>query len=191
MAVASQPSLETEHMLYVERLFAEHQQRVLRAAYRITGSMTDAEDVTQSVFVRLLHGAAEPLGNPESYLYRAAINGALDLLRRRQADRVVPLETAADVASSLAGDAPDEGVSATELRAGLRQALTCVSPRAAEMFVLRYLEDRDNREIAQLMHTSQAVVAVVLHQCRRKLKKQLQANRDLANQVQANGRGKL
>lgn len=173
MAVASQPRLETEHMRYVEHLFAGHHHRVLRAAYRITGSMADAEDVAQSVFMRLLHGVGERIENPESYLYRSAINGALDLLRRRHADRTASLDEAAGVAS-LAGD---DAVSVAELRACLRRALTGVSPRAAEMFVLRYLENRDNREIARLMNTSQAVVAVVLHQCRRKLQKQLHGNR--------------
>jgi RNA polymerase sigma-70 factor (ECF subfamily) len=41
------------------------------------------------------------------------------------------------------------------------------------MFTLRYVEDLQNREIAALMHTSQAVVAVTLHQARAKLKKRL------------------
>ncbi len=175
MAVAFQSRPETERMVQVERLFAEHHQRVLRAAYRITGSMADAEDVAQSVFVRLLRRGSEEVENPESYLYRSAINGALDLLRRRTAERIAPLDAAADVAGSRYSDAPDEGVSNAELRAGLRQALIGLSPRAAEMFVLRYLEDWGNREIALLMNTSQAVVAVVLHQSRRKLKKALQA----------------
>lgn len=176
MAVASQPRPKTEQLLYVEQLFAEHHERVLRAAYRITGSMADAEDVSQCVFMRLLRGAAENMENPASYLYRAAINGALDLLRRRQAERIAPLEAASDVAGPFASELPDFGISTAELRASLRRALTSVSPRAAEMFVLRYLEDCDNGAIAKLMQTSQAVVAVVLHQCRRKLKKQLQAN---------------
>jgi RNA polymerase sigma-70 factor, ECF subfamily len=48
-----------------------------------------------------------------------------------------------------------------------------LSPRTAEMFTLRYVEELDNREIAALMHTSQAVVAVTLHQARSKLKKRL------------------
>jgi RNA polymerase sigma-70 factor (ECF subfamily) len=55
----------------------------------------------------------------------------------------------------------------------LRAALGELSPRAAEMFTLRYVEDLDNREIAVLMRTSQAVVAVTLHQTRSKLKKRL------------------
>ena len=41
------------------------------------------------------------------------------------------------------------------------------------MFTLRYMEELDNREIAALMNTSQAVVAVTLHQARAKLKKRL------------------
>jgi RNA polymerase sigma-70 factor (ECF subfamily) len=55
----------------------------------------------------------------------------------------------------------------------LRSALGELSPRAAEMFTLRYVEELDNREIAALMHTSQAVVAVTLHQARSRLKKRL------------------
>jgi DNA-directed RNA polymerase specialized sigma24 family protein len=41
------------------------------------------------------------------------------------------------------------------------------------MFVLRYYEGYDNREIASLMGTSQIVVGVVLHRARTKLRKQI------------------
>jgi DNA-directed RNA polymerase specialized sigma24 family protein len=41
------------------------------------------------------------------------------------------------------------------------------------MFTLRYLDDLNNREIAACMGTSQAVVAVTLHQARARLKKRL------------------
>ena len=60
-------------------LFAMHHRRVLMAAYRITGSMADAEDVAQSIFLRLAAGTEFAVSNAGSYLYRAAINGALDL----------------------------------------------------------------------------------------------------------------
>lgn len=175
VAVAHQAAAETEQMARLELLFAEHHQRVLRAAYRITGNMADAEDVAQSVFLRLLHGEGSGMDNPGSYLYRSAINGALDLLRHKQAERTAPLETAEGVRDRASGSSPDGLLSEAEIRAALRRSLTVLSARAAEMFVLRYLEDRDNREIAHLMHTSQAVVAVVLHQSRSKVKKQLQA----------------
>jgi RNA polymerase sigma-70 factor (ECF subfamily) len=61
------------------------------------------------------------------------------------------------------------------MREWLRDALAELSPRAAEMFVLRYLEEHDNREIARMMATSQAVVAVTLHHARSRLKKKLRS----------------
>jgi RNA polymerase sigma factor (sigma-70 family) len=156
---------------YLSRLFAEHHRRILLAAYRITGSMADAEDVMQSVFLRLAGSGEAELKNAASYLYRAAINGALDLLRRRKAAAQEPLDTASGVASAMVS--PESEVSARELAQWLRQAIGELSPRAAEMFTLRYLEDLGNREIAAWMGTSQAVVAVTLHQSRAKLKKRL------------------
>ena len=174
-AAAIMPFTETSDRL--SQLFAEHHRRVLLAAYRITGSMADAEDVAQTVFLRLGQGESpEPkqdLKNAASYLYRASINGALDLLRRRKTAAAEPIETAAAIASTAPGDSPEAEISSRQLAQLLRQAISELSPRAAEMFTLRYLEELGNREIAALMNTSQAVVAVTLHQSRSKLKKRL------------------
>lgn len=171
VASATLPATETSELL--SRLYAEHHRRVLRAAWRITGSMADAEDVAQSVFLRLLAGDGHGLNNAASYLYRAAINGALDLLRRRKAAAAEPIDAAADLASARAGASPEAEASNRQLSEWLRGAVAELSPRAAEMFALRYLEEFGNREIAQWMGTSQAVVAVTLHQARAKLKKRL------------------
>jgi RNA polymerase sigma-70 factor, ECF subfamily len=156
----------------LSQLFGEHHRRVLRAAYRITGNMADAEDVAQAVFMRLAIAEGQ-MANAGSYLYRAAINGALDLLRRRKSAATEPLEEAAGVASTGAGSSPEAEVSSAQLGALLRLAIAELSPRAAEMFTLRYLEELGNREIAVLMGTSQAVVAVTLHNARSRLKKRL------------------
>jgi RNA polymerase sigma-70 factor (ECF subfamily) len=156
----------------LSQLFGEHHRRVLKAAYRITGNMADAEDVAQIVFLRVA-SAHGPLTNAGSYLYRAAINGALDLLRRRKAAATEPLEGAAGIASTGSGSSPEREMSNTELGSFLRMAIAELAPRAAEMFTLRYLEELGNREIAALMGTSQAVVAVTLHHARSRLKKRL------------------
>jgi len=155
------------------QLFGEHHRRVLTAAYRITGSMADAEDVTQAVFLRLANSSGPPVTNAGSYLYRAAINGALDLLRRRKAAPTEPLEGAASVTSAGRGSSPEAEASGKELGEWLRRAIGELPSRAAEMFTLRYLEELGNREIATLMGTSQAVVAVTLHHARSRLKKRL------------------
>src|SRR2546429_9138497 len=76
-------------------LFRSHA-RVLQAAYRVTGSMADAEDVAQSVFLRLARGdiASRRITHLESYLQRSAVNAALDLLRARRDRETVPVEPA-------------------------------------------------------------------------------------------------
>ena len=157
----------------LSQLFRGHYRRVLTAAYRITGSMADAEDVAQAVFLRMAGIDSPAVANAGSYLYRAAINGALDLLRRRKAAPASPLEDAVGVASSGQGSSPEAEASGRELGILLRVAIGELPPRAAEMFTLRYLEELGNREIAVLMETSQAVVAVTLYNARSRLKKRL------------------
>jgi len=69
----------------LEQIFRENHALVFRAAYRITGNATDAEDVLQTVFLRMLKRdtAREPVGNMASFLHRSAVNAALDLARSR------------------------------------------------------------------------------------------------------------
>lgn len=177
MAVAYEPVPGSGTSSSLEQLFWLHHERVLRVAYRITGNLADAEDVAQSLFLRLATGPGKQMDNPGSYLHRAAINGALDLLRSRRDKREVELDHASETSSDHVQDRPEQRVSEADLRRELRLALTELSPRTAEMFVLRYLEDYDNREIARLLGTSQAVVAVMLHHARAKLKKALRGKR--------------
>lgn len=170
-AIAALPALNDRGRL--ERLFEQHYRRVLNAGYRITGNIADAEDVAQSVFLRLCAGNQLAIENAGSFLYRAAINGALDLIRRRKTAPGEPLEAAADLVSRGVDTSPERVAANKELAQCLRQAIGELGPRAAEMFALRYLEELDNGQIAQLMRCSKAVVAVTLYQTRSKLKRRL------------------
>jgi len=175
-AAAAIPMPQTSDSLsrdQLSQLFTDHHRRVLIAAYRVTGSMADAEDIAQTVFLRLGSGESIPMRSAGSYLYRAAVNGALDLLRRRKVAAADPIEAAESIISKDVAGSPDAALSQSELASVLRQAISELAPRPAEMFTLRYIEGLGNREIAALMNTSQAVVAVTLHQTRSKLKKRL------------------
>jgi RNA polymerase sigma factor (sigma-70 family) len=168
----------TQPLAQLEEVFRAHQVSVLKAAYRVTGSMADAEDVSQSVFLRLARGTVDPanISNLQSYLRKSAVNAALDLIRARGQREVVPVETA-DSLQSNSTLSPEHALSSAEIKNWLRRALGTLNPRAAEMFALRYLEGLDNPEIARMMNTSQAVVAVTLHRTRAQLKKRLRAFR--------------
>jgi RNA polymerase sigma-70 factor (ECF subfamily) len=171
-AVYATPAVRPPEAL--EAIFREHHGSVFRAAYRITGNAADAEDVLQTVFMRLLRRDEQPdLSNSAgSYLHRAAINAALDMLRRRKRARAVDLD---DVSEQLVDTAnqPERDRGNRELSRRLREALTHLSPRQAEIFTLRYLEGLGNLEIARMMGSSQTSIAVILHRARHRLQKEL------------------
>jgi RNA polymerase sigma-70 factor (ECF subfamily) len=163
-------------------LFREHYDKVFRAAYRITGNAMDAEDVLQSVFLRLARRqAASPLGaDAAGYFYRSAVNAALDVVRARQRAGWAPLEIAdteltRGAVAALAGAEfePERERRLKQLRKTLRLAVARLSPRAAEVFALRYFEGLGNQEIAALLGSSQGVVAVLLHRTRFRLRREI------------------
>lgn len=158
-----------------EVLFQTHYERVFRAAHRVTGSAADAEDVLQTVFLRLIKGAetSDFSGHPEAYLSRAAINASLDLLRSRNRSKLVALDDVAFGAIETKVRNPESTHADRELQELIRQAVARLGSTASEMFVLRYYEGHDNHEIAKLLNTSATVVGVVLHRARTKLKKEI------------------
>lgn len=145
------------------RVFEAHHALVFRTAYRVTGNAGDAEDVLQTIFLRLLRGQ-EPgaMENQESYLRRAAVNASLDLIRSRR--NTVEL---VDVPSG-AHD-PDAG----ELKTALRRALGRLTPRSAEIFTLRFLEGLSNQQIGRVLGISRVLVAVIVHRARQQLQHDL------------------
>ena len=152
--------------------FEEHHRRVFRAAFRVTGSIDDAEDVLQTVFLNMMKretAAGVDLGNdPSSYLCRAAVNAAVDVLRARK--RKTAVESEADNEETVGADI---GVARRELRGQLRAALSRLSPRAASIVALRFFEGYGNAEIATMLGTSSSSIAVTLHRARRRLKAEL------------------
>jgi RNA polymerase sigma-70 factor, ECF subfamily len=149
----------------LEQAFRAHHALVFRTAYRITGSAADAEDVLQTVFLRLVRKPEqfEAMENAESYLRRAAINAALDIVRSRQSIHLTEIPELPDRVAH--GDG--------ELRRVLARALAQLKPRQAEVFALRFIEGLSNREIAQTLGISQVLVAVIVHRTRQQLRKEL------------------
>lgn len=156
----------------LESIFLAHQERVFRAAFRVTGNTSDAEDVLQTVFLRLLRKQHEfpDVQEAGNYLYRAGVNAALDVVRARKASATAPLD---EHSPPDPGWIPDRGHHAAELREHLRAAVAQLHPTAAEMFVLRYFEGFDNAEVAWLLNTTEGTVAVTLHRTRARLQKEL------------------
>jgi RNA polymerase sigma-70 factor, ECF subfamily len=159
----------------LETLFRDHHDRVFRTAHRITGSAADAEDVLQTVFLRLVksHESYDLSENTEAYLSRAAINASLDLMRSRTRARAVGLADVDTESIESGSQTPEAEHADRELQLLIRQAVAGLGKTAGEMFVLRYYEGFDNQEIAKMLDTSQMVVGVVLHRARTRLRKEI------------------
>lgn len=159
----------------LEAVFREHAADVIRAAYRVTGSLSDAEDVLQTVFLRLANrDSGLDLGpGAGAYLRRSAVNAALDVVRGRRRRRAVALDDEAGPEPADEAADPERRWSGREAGALVRSALARLNPKAARVFALRYFEGLGNKEIARALAMSQTAVAVTLHRTRSRLRQEL------------------
>jgi RNA polymerase sigma-70 factor, ECF subfamily len=148
-------------------LYERHYETVFRAALRVTGSPADAEDVLQTVFLRLLSRSEQDEAGerPTAYFRRAAVNAAVDLLRRR----TVHAETAYDDRAPHAAVEP-----ALLLKEQLRRAIATLDTDDATLFLLRHVEGLSNQELADLFELEKNNVAVRLHRIRLRLQAEME-----------------
>ena len=148
-------------------LYDRHYEAVFRAALRVTGNPADAEDVLQTVFLRVLARREddESAERPTAYFRRAAVNAAVDLLRRR----TVHAETLYD------DRAPHAAVESTPLlKEGLRRAIATRDSEDATLFLLRHVEGLSNEELAGVFQLEKNNVAVRLHRIRLRLQTEME-----------------
>ena len=173
METEIQRSQRSTYTSEIEKAFLEHHELVYKAAFRITGNASDAEDVLQTLFLRLVRRewAPDPECGWPAYLHRAAINIALDITRVRS--RQIQMD---DTQMHVPENRPDphREHTATELRQYFTAALSELNATAAEMFVLRYIEGYSIHEIANVLKTSKGTVAVTLFRTRTRLRKSMQ-----------------
>ena len=154
----------------LEEVFREHHRMIYRTAYSVTGRRHDAEDVLQTLFLRLLRRGLPPgfSQNPQGYLYRAAVNVSLNLVRTRNREQSIDGAERLLVAVPAPGSPPDTG-----LERRLLAAIAQLKPRAVEILILHYEHDKSDAEIAKMLGTSRGTIAVALYRARARLKKLL------------------
>jgi RNA polymerase sigma factor (sigma-70 family) len=160
-----------------EDLFREHSRLVYRTAYGVTASAEDAEDVLQTIFMRLLNREWPPnlVNNSKAYLYRAAVNLSLNTLRSRR--RVEFTNDVKVFEKSLCVATP----AASEIRERLLEALEVMTESdaaAIELLILRYVHDYSDADIARTMGKSRTVIAVRLFRARARLKKLMESRKE-------------
>ena len=151
-------------------LYERHYEAVFRAALRVTGNPADAEDVLQTVFLRFFAqgargGEVEDVALPAAYFRRAAVNAAVDVLRRRQLHAESVYD---DRAPHAAVDTP------LLLKERLRRAIAALDSEDASLFLLRHVEGLSNEELAEMFEIEKNNVAVRLHRIRHRLQAEME-----------------
>ena len=141
-------------------LFQQYKDPVYRLALSMTGSAADAEDVCQTVFLKVLEKQPDLLpGKERAWLFHVTANECRSLWRRLKRRGTVPLDQAAELA------APEEG-------ALLRQVME-LSPKDRTVLYLHYFEGFSTQETGALLHISQSAVTTRLLRARQRLKEQM------------------
>jgi RNA polymerase sigma factor (sigma-70 family) len=161
-------------------LVRRHRGRVLRLATRLTGNRSDAEDLTQEVFVRALT-AGDTLRPDavEGWLHRVTTNLFLDHARRRSRVRVDPWgeHLEARVRPAAAADVPLLGAT---FESDVEAALEALVPAVRAVVVLVDLEGLSYAEAASVLGLKVGTVRSRLHRGRSQLRRAL-AHRDPAH----------
>ena len=163
---SARPTAMTSTTGYTE-LYERHYSAVYRTALRITGNPADAEDVLQTVFLRILNrkDRLEPDSMQESYFRRAAANAAVDLLRLKVSHAETELDDRTYHPST-----EDQSL----LKEQLRRAIAALEKNDAVLFLLRYVEGLSNGELAVMFDQEKNNIAVRLHRIRQTLQAEME-----------------
>lgn len=154
-----------------QQLVSSQHRRIYGMCYRFTGSPTDAEDLTQDVFLKVyrnLQGFDPAKGAFTTWLTSVTRNLLVDHFRRTRQERSTDsLDAPAQedgegptMAERLADTRPGQmqRLAQMELRARVQHALKHLSPELREAVILRDLQDMDYKEIATVLRVPEGTV---------------------------------
>ncbi len=147
-----------------EELYNLYKERVYNVAYRITGNSVDALDASQETFGILFRKIRDFRFRSKfsSWVYRIAINAAIDLRRRGVARRfpsapeAVTMEKLEEEADR--GRGPERWADGRELESEVQGAIGRLSPKLRSIVVLRHIEGLSYEQISEVLRCSMGTV---------------------------------
>lgn len=148
--------------------------RIYRLVLKMTGNRDDAFDVAQNVYLRAFEQIHRFQGRSSlfTWLYRIAVNEALQFLKRRNRTKARGTDAALDAR-------PDPDVDARTTRWDINEALAALNPQDMAILLLRYHEERDYREIGRIIGCPPGTVGSRLNRARKRLRERLGKSYDL------------
>jgi RNA polymerase sigma-70 factor (ECF subfamily) len=160
-----------------EELYRLHHRRVYTLCLRMTQNEAEAEDITQDVFIVLLHKAGDYRAEASftTWLHRMTVNQVLMHFRKKKAKREEQAEDDAEEAAprGTSGARPAQLID----RITLEDALSRLPPGYRAAFVLHDVEGYEHEEVARLLGCAVGTSKSQLHKARTKLRKLLKGQR--------------
>jgi RNA polymerase sigma-70 factor (ECF subfamily) len=152
-----------------ERLVLRYQKPVYNAALRLLHNPEDARDVAQTAFMKAFEHLAQydPRFRFYSWIYRIAVNEALDTLGSRK-----PHEALSDEAPDEAAG-PEQLVEGEQSQRAIEEALTRIKPELRAVIVLRHFTHLSYHEMAEILQLPEKTVKSRLHDARLLLREAL------------------
>jgi RNA polymerase sigma-70 factor (ECF subfamily) len=131
--------------------FAENRGLLVGVAYRVLGSMTDAEDVVQDTWLRWSTVDRSTIKDPRAYLVTVTTRLAIDRLRRAKARRETYVGSWLPEPISTSPDVAEHAELASSVELALLVVLETLSPLERAVFVLREAFELPFAEIAEII----------------------------------------
>jgi RNA polymerase sigma-70 factor (ECF subfamily) len=160
-----------------DALVRRYRSRIFALALHLTGSRSEADDITQDAFLRAYKSIGRFQGRSEffTWLYRIALNRALNV--RRNARRRITLSIDDPrLTMALAVDAGGDPRRALELRETytiLLRAFDSLTPLLRTTVALTLLQGFSYREAAVVLETTEGTIAWRVHEARRKMRERM------------------
>ena len=180
--ISTPTAATTEARRAFDRLLGDLRPQLHRYCARMTGSVVDGEDVLQEALVKAIDAftPAEPMVNPEGWLFRVAHNTALDFLRRRARQDALRSDEDPEMIIDPVATTDNRAIAAASLRTFMRLP---VAQRSSVilMDVLGYALE----EISTFTDTSIPAIKAALHRGRARLRELAQEPEDIPPPVLA------
>ncbi|HEX4587860.1 MAG TPA: sigma-70 family RNA polymerase sigma factor [Mycobacterium sp.] len=150
--------------------FEEHRPHLRAVAYRMLGSLTEAEDAVQEAWLRMDRTDVGDVRNLRGWLTTVVARICLDMLRARNTRREEPLDEAGAVTAPDAVDPEQEAVLADSIGVALLVILQTLSPAERLAFVLHDMFDLPYAEIAPIVGRTENTAAQLAARARRRVR---------------------
>jgi RNA polymerase sigma factor (sigma-70 family) len=150
--------------------FEEHREHLRAVAYRMLGSLTEADDAVQEAWLRMERTDVGDVRNMRGWLTTVVARICLDMLRARSARPEEPLDKASAMPAPDAVDPEAEAVLADSIGVALLVILQTLSPAERLAFVLHDMFDLPYAEIAPIVGRTENTAAQLAARARRRVR---------------------